>query len=75
VLIPTDTHMTAADAREHLDLLFEERRLALECGLGDDAHYMADLHDEIAVCRAAWVGAAVTEIATLRGQLDGPLLG
>jgi hypothetical protein len=66
---------TASDAREHLDLLMEERRLALECGLGNDAHYMADLADEIATCRAAFVGAAVTEIATLRGQLSGPLLG
>jgi hypothetical protein len=66
---------TAADAREHLDLLFEERRLALECGLGNDLHFMADLAEEIATCRAAWVGAAVTEIATLRGQLSGPQVG
>ena len=67
--------MTAADAREHLDLLFEERRLARVCGLAHDLHYMADLADEIATCRAAWVGAAVTEIATLRGQLSGPQAG
>lgn len=67
--------MNPADAREHLDLLFEERRLAQECGLAADAHYMADLDDEIAVCRAAWLGAAVTEIVTLRGHLCGPLVG
>lgn len=55
ISLPT---MNPADAREHLDLLFEERRLAQECGLAADAHYMADLDDEIAVCRAAWLGAA-----------------
>jgi hypothetical protein len=75
VPISTINYMNAADAREHLDLLFAEKRLAIECGLAHDAHYMADLDDEIATCRAAWVGAAVTEIATLRGQLDGPLVG
>lgn len=67
--------ITATDARERLCLLFEERRLALQCSLASDAHYMADLDDEIAACRAAWTGAALTEIATLRGQLSGPLNG
>jgi hypothetical protein len=36
---------------------------------------MADLDQEIADTHSAYVGAAVTEIATLRGQLSGPLLG
>ena len=66
---------TATDARERLHLLFEERRLALQTSLAADPHYMADLDDEITTCRAAWVGAALTEIATLRGQLNGPLNG
>ena len=66
---------TATDARERLFLLFEERRLALQCSLAQDAHYMADLDDEIASCTAAWVGASVTEIAILRAQLDEPLYG
>lgn len=66
---------SATDARERLHLLFEERRLAQQCSLARDAHYMADLDDEIAACRAAWTGAAVTEIATLRAELTGPLNG
>jgi hypothetical protein len=66
---------TAIDVKHHLQLLEEERALALEAGLGVDLAYMADLEDEIAATHAAWVGAAVTEIATLRGQLSGPQLG
>ena len=34
-----------------------------------------DLDDEIVTTRHAYVGAAVTEIATLRAQLSGPQLG
>jgi hypothetical protein len=66
---------TATDVKRHLDLLLEERALAQEIGLIADRAYMADLEDEIAACRAAWVGAAVTEIAVLRAQLSGPLTG
>jgi hypothetical protein len=66
---------TAVDVKQHLMLLHEERALAIEAGLGADPAYMADLEDEIAATRAAWVGAAVTEIATLRGQLSGPQFG
>jgi hypothetical protein len=36
---------------------------------------MADLEDEIAAARSAYVGAAVTEIASLRAELSGPQLG
>jgi hypothetical protein len=36
---------------------------------------MADLDDEITATRAAYVGAAVTDIAMLRGRLSGPLQG
>ena len=49
----------------------EERLLAVEIGLAADGAYMADLEDEIAACRAAYVGAAVTEIATMRAELSG----
>jgi hypothetical protein len=44
-------------------------------GLAEEAAYMADLTDEIVVTRHAYVGAAVTEIATLRAELSGPLFG
>jgi hypothetical protein len=36
---------------------------------------MADLDDEISLCRAAFVGAAVTEIAVARGELSGRQTG
>jgi hypothetical protein len=49
--------------------------LAIDIGLAADGAYMADLDDEIAACRAAYVGAAVTEIAVMRGELSGALAG
>jgi hypothetical protein len=67
--------VTATDVKRHLDLLHEERMLAVDIGLSADGAYMADLDDEIAACRAAYVGAAVTEIATMRAELSTPLLG
>lgn len=67
--------MDATEARTKLMLLNEERFLAHEAGLDHDPVYMADLEEEIAVYRAAYVGAAVTEIATLRARLDAPLRG
>lgn len=66
---------SASDIRLKLFLLAEERVLAAECGLDRDAAYMADLNDEIETERAAYVGEAVTEIACLRADLGGPLLG
>ena len=67
--------LTATDVKRQLDLLHEERLLAVEIGLAADGAYMADLEDEIVAVRAAYVGTAVTEIATMRGELSGPLLG
>ena len=67
--------LTATDVKRHLDLLHEERLLAVEIGLAADGAYMADLEDEIVAVRAAYVGTAVTEIATMRAELSGPLLG
>ena len=69
----TDT--TAAGARARLELLFVERSEALEAGLGANAAYMEALHEDIDATRAAYIGLAVTEIATLRGELGGRLLG
>jgi len=66
---------TAPELLERLRSLNAERALAVAEGLGADGPYMADLDHEIAVCRHAYVGVAVTEIATLRGQLAGPLNG
>ena len=52
-----------------------ERLLAASEGLAANALYMADLEDEIAELSTAYVGAAVTEIATLRSALSGPQVG
>jgi hypothetical protein len=67
--------LTATDVKRHLDLLHEERLLAVEIGLAADGAYMADLEDEIVAVHAAYVGTAVTEIATMRAELSAPLLG
>jgi hypothetical protein len=67
--------MTAIEMQHHLQDLQTERALASIEGLTGNSAYMADLNHEIASTRSAYVGAAVTEIATLRGQLSGPQLG
>jgi hypothetical protein len=67
--------MYASEVRRRLMLLAEERVLAHESGLDRDRAYMADLEDEIAETRHAYLGAAVTEIAMLRARIDGPLQG
>jgi hypothetical protein len=67
--------MFATEMHNHLQELHLERALAETEGLASDAAYMADLDQEIADARSAYVGAAVTEIASLRGQLSGPQFG
>jgi hypothetical protein len=67
--------MFAIEMHDHLKQLHAERALALIEGLEDNAAYMADLDDEIAATRAAYVGAAVTEIASMRAELSGPQVG
>ena len=67
--------MTATDARNRLHALQAERLDAVEAGLGNNALYMADLENDIEQSHAAYVGLAVTEIATFRGQLSGPQVG
>lgn len=67
--------MSATEIHAHLDRLRAERVEARETGLGDVRLYMADLQREIEECRHAYVRAAVTEIATMRAELTGPLAG
>ena len=69
------TTQTATDLREHLDLLHQERALALGTSLADDQAYMADLLEEIMATHHAYVGSAVIEIARLRARLHGELRG
>jgi hypothetical protein len=67
--------MTATDARMELLRLTAELHDAHDVGLDTNAAYLGDLQANIAEWREAYVGLALTEIATLRGQLSGPLLG
>lgn len=67
--------MTALDVRLHLGRLAAERLDAIEAGLGDNAVYMRRLEEDLMAARASYVALAVTEIATLRGQLFGAQTG
>jgi hypothetical protein len=66
---------TAADIRQHLELLETERAAALATALVDDPAYMEDLREEIAATRHAFVGSAVMEIASFRAELGAPQVG
>ena len=59
------------DARERLDLLRLEHELAVSIGLDSDPVYMADLERQLQTWEAAWVTAAVTQIAVSRAVLQG----
>lgn len=72
---PHTETQTALDALRHLEVLQEERALAHLTGLVHDADYVADLEDDIEASTHAYIGLAVTEIATLRAELDGPNFG
>ena len=66
---------TAADLHDHLQLLQQERVLALGTSLAHDAAYMADLEEEIVATRHAYVGSVVVEVARLRASVSGELRG
>jgi hypothetical protein len=67
--------MTAVEVRGHLFQLQAERALAVSAGVAEIDAYMADLEEEIEFCRQVYVASAVTEIATLRGELFGRQAG
>ena len=67
--------MTTTEIRTHLDTLAEERAAALAWGADAIPAYLEDLEREIEDYRSAYVGAAVTEIASFRAQLSGPQVG
>jgi hypothetical protein len=66
---------SAIEAHSHLLELEAERTLASMEGIPEDCAYMAELDGEIEATTSAYVGAAVTEIATLRAELSGPQVG
>ena len=70
-----DVKITAVEVRAYLGRLREERVLALAEGLGGVRTYMDELDGEIAAAREAYVALAVTELATLRGELFGRQTG
>jgi hypothetical protein len=61
--------------RSQLDQLQAERAAAVREGLAANAAYMADLDEEVVYRTQQYVVAAVTEIASLRAELDGELVG
>jgi hypothetical protein len=67
--------MTAVDLRTRLTQLTAERLDATEGGLEGNAVYMDALEDEISAVRRVYTMLAVTEIASLRGQLTGAAVG
>ena len=71
----THTSISATAVREQLVLLQRERATAALEGVAANDLYLTDLLDEIEETRVAYAGAAVTEIASLRGALSGPLQG
>jgi hypothetical protein len=67
--------LSAIEIHTHLLELQTECALASIEGLAVNSAYMADLDEEIEATTSAYVGAAVTEIATLRAELSGPQVG
>ena len=71
----TGSYVSAAEIRSQLQRLELERLQAKSVGLEDCESYMTQLANEIDHCRSAFVGAAVTELAVLRGELRGRQMG
>ena len=67
--------MTAIDIQNRLHRLHAERALAARKPYETVAIHLADLDEEIQATSDAYVGAAVTEIATLRAELFGRQVG
>ena len=66
--------MTALEMRLHLVRLTAERLDAAEAGSARTGLH-GRVTEDIAESREAYVGLAVTEIATLRAELSGPQIG
>jgi len=64
----TSPTTSAADELEYLKQLRTDRALASLIG---DSELVGDLDIDIAASTDAFVGLAVTEIATLRGEIGG----
>ena len=62
-------------ARTHLAELREELAAATAAGLMEHPGYQADIRAEMEWAQAAYVTAALTEIASFRAHLSGPQVG
>jgi hypothetical protein len=69
------TESSAADLRDYLAQLQAERALASLEGLDRHPAYVADLDEALAEAERAYVLAALIEIASLRADIDGALVG
>jgi hypothetical protein len=67
--------VSALLARENVSKLEAERVMAVMTGVAEIPSYMRDLDEELELWRRLYVSSAVTEIATLQAQLDGPRVG
>jgi hypothetical protein len=61
--------------KDELRELLVERAAASLQGLDRNSTYAADLESDLVAAREAYVGAAVSEIASLRAELTGPQWG
>lgn len=67
--------MTSHELRKRLLTLTCERAAAALAGLDHEGPYIDDLQAEIEAIHHAFVGTAVTEIASFRAQLRGSQIG
>ena len=67
--LPNHPIETAAQALQRLQQLRFELAWAEPAGLLDDEAYLRDIQDDITASEELYIGLAVTEIASLRGQL------
>jgi hypothetical protein len=66
---------TATDARRLLERLLVERSAARASGVAQDWGYLEQLEADLSAARDAYTGLAVTEIATVLGELFGRQAG
>jgi hypothetical protein len=70
-----ESYASAVEILVHLNRLQLERLEAKSAGLNKHQPSITALGEEIAHYRSAFVGAAVTEIAVVRGELCGRQMG
>lgn len=69
------TDPTSTDARRLVKCLLAQRSRARLAGIAPRSRYMQQLEADLEAAREAYTGLAVTEIATLLGDLIGRQVG